>query len=455
MCIFSVCFALLNYQEQYMFFNQSSKNQIAELRSQLFREHQVKKSLDNEMLVLQIDSSGRITEQNTNFESELGYQSSELYNKHLTDFVPENAKNTPHFKGLNIALEKHKHWVGALQFKNADGVQAWLRSILQPISNEQGKVLYFTLHSTVLTRTIEASREHQDLIKALHRSMAVIEFDTSGIVLKANENFLAGMGYSESDIVGQHHRIFCEQEEANSPEYERFWQRLRNGEFVAERFRRVDSRGAIVWLEATYNPIYNDEGELYKVVKFATVITDQVERELAIAEAADIAHSTSTQTDNLADQGAAVIEQTVKVMNELSIQMSQAGDEILALDKQSQLIASIVQSISSIADQTNLLALNAAIEAARAGDQGRGFAVVADEVRQLASRTSKATVEIVEVVQQNQTLTQSSVKAIEQGKNKAQEGLELSNDSGTVMTDIKKGAQQVVDAVSQFANQLK
>ncbi len=141
-------------------------------------------------------------------------------------------------------------------------------------------------------------------------------------------------------------------------------------------------------------------------------------------------------------------------MNELSVQMEQAGKEISALDKQSQLIASIVQSISSIADQTNLLALNAAIEAARAGEQGRGFAVVADEVRLLASRTSKATEEIVDVVQQNQNLTQSTVAVIEQGKNKAQQGLDLSKESGDVMSDIKKGAQQVVDAVSQFSNQL-
>ncbi|MCK8123927.1 methyl-accepting chemotaxis protein [Pseudoalteromonas sp. 2CM39R] len=141
-------------------------------------------------------------------------------------------------------------------------------------------------------------------------------------------------------------------------------------------------------------------------------------------------------------------------MNELAQQMEQAAQEISALDKQSQQIAAIVQSISSIAEQTNLLALNAAIEAARAGEQGRGFAVVADEVRQLASRTSKATEEIVEVVNNNQSLTQNTVKVIEQGKVKAEQGVSLSNESGQVMEDIQHGAQQVVDAVGQFANQL-
>ena len=157
----------------------------------------------------------------------------------------------------------------------------------------------------------------------------------------------------------------------------------------------------------------------------------------------------------MADEGAQVIEKTLNVIRELSTQMDLAGEEISALDEQSQLIASIVQSISSIADQTNLLALNAAIEAARAGEQGRGFAVVADEVRQLASRTSNATEEIAEVVQRNQNLTQSSVNAIKQSKEKAQQSLELSSESGRVMKEIKKGAQQVVSVVSQFANQLK
>jgi methyl-accepting chemotaxis protein len=134
--------------------------------------------------------------------------------------------------------------------------------------------------------------------------------------------------------------------------------------------------------------------------------------------------------------------------------MELAVDGIGALDKQSQVIGSIISAISSIADQTNLLALNAAIEAARAGEQGRGFAVVADEVRQLASRTSKATAEIVDVVQKNQKLAEQAVGVIEHGKKQAEQGLELSGQAGEVIIEIQDGAKQVVNAVGQFANQV-
>ena len=126
-----------------------------------------------------------------------------------------------------------------------------------------------------------------------------------------------------------------------------------------------------------------------------------------------------------------------------------------ALGKQSQLISTIMQTIRGIADQTNLLALNAAIEAARAGEQGRGFAVVADEVRQLAGRTSQATEEIVEVVQKNQSLAQNAVDSMASSSEQAEQGLSLASEAGAVIVEIQDGAQQVVQAIGQFANQLK
>ncbi len=196
-------------------------------------------------------------------------------------------------------------------------------------------------------------------------------------------------------------------------------------------------------------------GKLYKVIKFATVITDQVNRELAVAEAATIAYDTSHHTDLSAQRGAQVVQQTVDVMHRIAQQMQEASDGIEALDKQSQLISAILKTISGIADQTNLLALNAAIEAARAGDQGRGFAVVADEVRQLAARTSKAAEEIVGVVQKNQDLAQAAVHSMSSSRDQAEQGLEFANQAGAVIVEIQDGAQRVVSAVGQFASQLK
>ena len=192
----------------------------------------------------------------------------------------------------------------------------------------------------------------------------------------------------------------------------------------------------------------------YKVVKFATVITDQVNREAAIAEAASIAFETSKGTDDSAKNGASVVQQMLDTMRELSSRMQEAAQGIEALDKQSQIIGSIVKNISSIADQTNLLALNAAIEAARAGEHGRGFAVVADEVRQLASRTSTATEEIAQVVGQNQQLAERAVELIYRGKTQAEFGLELSAQAGQVITEIQDGAKLMVNAVERFATQL-
>ncbi|NNA12507.1 PAS domain S-box protein [Pseudomonas lundensis] len=435
-------------------FNKRMKQELAALREELSSLQQVRESLDSEMLVLSLGADGRIETANHNFTQEMQYANSALVGRHIDELVPAHLKNDEHYRRFKTAMTRNEHFSGTVRLLRGNGQEAWLRSIMQPILDSSGRVLRFSIFSSDLTRTIETSRDHENLMSALLRSTAVIEFNLAGEVLTANDRFLHGMGYTLAQIQGKHHSLFCTAQEQNSAEYEAFWKRLIAGEFVAGRFQRVDSHGRDVWLEASYNPVRDANNTLYKVVKFATVITDQVHREQAVSEAAGIAYSTSLQTDESAQRGTKVVTQAVEVMRDLAKHMQQAGDGIEALNDQSQVIGSIVKTISAIAEQTNLLALNAAIEAARAGEQGRGFAVVADEVRQLASRTSKATEEIINVVRQNQDMARDAVTLMADGKLQAEQGLALAAEAGTVIVEIQDGAQKVVDAVGQFANQL-
>ena len=435
-------------------FNSKLKQEIRKLREDLMSVEQVKSSLDSEMLVLQLDPQGRIEMVNGNFESEMLYRSDQLLGRNIEDIVPAHVKSLDFYQRMKSAISRGEHLNGAFRLLRGNGQEAWLRSILQPVKNSEGRIKYFTLHSSDLTCTIETSREHESLIKALMRSTAVIEFALDGTILTANERFLASVGYRLEQIRGKHHRMFCEPEEANSAGYQAFWDKLRRGEYVAERFKRIDAHGRVVWLEASYNPLFDAHDVLYKVVKFATVITDQVNQEQAVAEAADVAYNTSLGTDVSAQKATDVVTQTVSVMRGLEASMQEAAEGIQALDTQSRVIGSIIKTISDIAGQTNLLALNAAIEAARAGEQGRGFAVVADEVRQLASRTSTATEEIARVVKQNEQLAQAAVEIIDTSKRQAEQGLALADETGNVIVEIQDGAKRVVDVVGQFSSRL-
>ncbi|MHC6647892.1 methyl-accepting chemotaxis protein [Alteromonas sp. HB246098] len=438
-----------------MFFK--NKELIAEnsrLQKEIEAYQTVQEELREEMLYIELNPDGRVNAINDLCSQATGYSIGELEGKSLESMMSPNALRKPAGQDMLGAIKTHRHWHGAVSFMDARGQEMWVRGIVQPVDDANGNVRYIAFYMAEQTRNITLSNELRDMIAALHRSSAVIEFNLDGTIITANDNFLKGMGYTLEQIEGKHHRIFCTEQEANSEEYKHFWRDLSEGKLESGRFKRIDSRGNEVWLEASYNPIRNEDGNLYKVVKFATVITEQMQREFAISEAANVAFNISQETGEQARKGNEVLNATVKAMNELTTQMGNASEGIKDLDEQSQKVADLVKSISGIADQTNLLALNAAIEAARAGDQGRGFAVVADEVRQLASRTSSATEEIVNVVVENRKLTENAVQLIEAGQEKARDALEYSTQSGNAMGEIQSGANEVVSAIGQFTKRL-
>lgn len=437
-----------------MFWNSKLVDKYEKLVHKFELYDQVRKSLDDEMIVLGLDSEKRISYCNRNFLNVFGYSESEILYKEFSDLISARFKSGNDFCLLNKALQDVQHWSGVVEILHRNNGQRWVKIIIHPLKDPRGKVCNFALHATEITESIVQEKESKNFIDALLRSTAVIEFDLNGHILTANDRFLESMGYTLGDIKGRHHSIFCEERYIKSKEYNDFWLRLKNGEYIAKRFERLDSSGRVVWLDASYNPISDVCGVLYKIVKFAVVVTDQVSSELAVSSAAELAYSTSIQTDAAARRGTDVIREANDVMRKLAVQMDAAVNGIKDLDMQSRTVTEIVKSIGGLAAQTNLLALNAAIEAARAGDSGRGFAVVADEVRLLASRTTKATEEIHKVVTENKVMAEEAVEIIETGMKYAEQGLALSIDAGSVIFEIKDAAQQVVSVVGGFSKNL-
>lgn len=436
-------------------FNGRHKEQLQEQSAELSPLRQLHDHMAATMLALTLDPEFRMVSLNEKFAQTVGYRAEQLQGRAMLEIVPAYVKNLPCFKKFIAAVSQRTPVADDYRFLHVDGSLKWIHIDWYPIKNERGELAEIRGFGREITKDLQLSKENEAFITALLRSTAVIQFTLDGKIVTANEQFLQATGYSLNQIVGKHHSIFCTPADAASSQYQQFWQTLNRGEFVADRFKRVDSHGRDLWLEATYNPVYDPEGKLCKVVKFASVVTDQVAREEEVREAASIAYDISRHTDTAAMRGASVVKDTVATMQRIAAEVESATQGIEALGQQSHLISSIVQTIGGIAAQTNLLALNAAIEAARAGEQGRGFAVVADEVRQLAGRTSAATEEIVAVVQKNQTLVDEAVREMANSREQASQGLALANQAGEVIVEIQDGAKQVVSAVGRFANELK
>lgn len=393
---------------------------------------------------------GVIEDANTLFLDAIGYSLAEIKGKHHRILCSNEEAQSKDYGVFWSELASGKSHKGTFLRRKKDGSDLWIEATYFPVL-EKGRVTRVFKIANDITESHELSLDQEALLHAIDRSSAVIEFMPDGTVLNCNMNFVKSLGYKNAnELKGKHHRQFCFDEfYQQNPN---FWQDLAHGKVKSGLFKRQNKNGSIVWIEATYNPVFDSNNKVKKIVKVATDVTERINKQLAVQKAAEIAHSTSVETAQVSERGAYVLGESVKNSEQIVDDIQKTSHLVEDLNKQSEEIAKIVETIGSIADQTNLLALNAAIEAARAGEHGRGFAVVADEVRTLASRTRQSTGEINDMVNRNTELVERARESMVGVTDQAVSNSRRVQEASGIIDEILKGAVHVSSVVGELVD---
>lgn len=449
-----------NFWKMVMFFVDVTESKLRELRLE-----ERMRAINRTQLMIEYAPDGKVIDVNQPFLDALKFTEQEVQGRKLETLYADDPKNAEEHRKLWDRLRDGEPQSGAFRHRTSQGNDIWLEGAYSPIMGPRQDVSSVILFASDVTDQKEATREASHQIGAMNNIIAAAEFDTSGTILSANEVLLKTFGYSLREMVGQHHSMLCSPDYIQTEEYRALWSALARGEASIGRVRRVGRFDRDVYLFSGYQPVFDFDGNVTKIINCAFEISQMVELEQKVTAATgqligQIGQGTTAnatmkgEAERMKDTTFAIRDATQRCQGELEQSLTQFTNVSGEMSK----LNDLVSVVGEIAVQTSLLAFNAAIEAARAGEHGIGFSIVADEVRKLAERNGDAARGIERHIEQVNShmssgtqLTQAVLKDL--GGQVAQ-----CDQSGTVLAKLAQDSAQqaeVMAAARQTAESLQ
>jgi methyl-accepting chemotaxis protein len=232
-------------------------------------------ALGRSQAVIEFGMDGTILTANDNFLKALGYPLGEIQGKHHSMFVDPSERDGAAYRDFWAKLNRGEYQAAEYKRIGKGGREVWIQATYNPVLDGNGKPVKVVKFATDITARKIKSMEDAGQIAAISRAQAVIAFEMDGTIVTANENFLQAMGYTLAEIQGKHHSMFVEQATRDSAAYREFWARLNRGESQSAEYKRIGKGGREVWILASYNPVLDEKGKPFRVVKFATDVTKE------------------------------------------------------------------------------------------------------------------------------------------------------------------------------------
>ncbi|NNM81206.1 MAG: PAS domain-containing protein [Burkholderiales bacterium] len=400
-----------------------SSAELAKLQGQV-------EAISKSMGVIQFNMDGTVITANQNFLSILGYSLEDIRGKHHRIFVDPAHAESHEYRAFWDKLNRGEFDSGEYKRIGRGGREVWLQASYNPILDQNGKPYMVIKFATEITRQKLRNADYQGQIDAIGKSQGVIEFNMDGTVITANQKFLDVINYSLDEVKGKHHRLFVDPAYANSTEYRAFWERLNRGEYDAALYKRIAKGGREVWIQASYNPIPDLNGKPYKVVKYASDVTEQKNYQIQVE---------------------AVLKETRRVMEALS-----AGDLTQSMEgaftgEFAVLRDAVVRTIENLRDIVGKIMEAVDLNATASSEIASGNTNLSQRTEEQASsleETASSMEELSSTVKQNAENARQANQMAAAASQVAVKGGAVVGEVVNTMTAINESSKKIVDIIS-------